>query len=362
MTKTILATGGAGYIGSHVTVELIRAGYRVIVLDNFENSDPAVIDRIQTLTGTEIDVVQTDVASTSAVTRALRHFDVDAVIHLAGKKAVGESVANPLLYHRDNLGGMTSLLWAMEAAGVERLVFSSSATVYGMPEKLPIDETAATGVTSPYGRTKLICEEIIEDVAAARAGFSAISLRYFNPVGADPSGLIGESPSGIPNNLFPYVAQTAAGLRPRVQVFGADYDTRDGSGLRDYIHVADLARGHVAAVEHLLGTRTGDRRHLRINLGTGEGHTVLEVISAFSNASGVDVPYEIVARRPGDVAASVADPALAQELLGWRATQTLDRMCRDHWRFQQAEVERSRFGGHRHNGSVVSLDRKEARL
>ena len=362
MTRTILATGGAGYIGSHVAVELIRAGYRVVVLDNFENSDPVVIDRIQTLTGDEIDVVQADVSSTSAVTRALRHFDVDAVIHLAGKKAVGESVANPLMYHRANLGGMTSLLTAMEASGVERLVFSSSATVYGLPEKLPIDETAATGATSPYGRTKLICEEIIEDVSAARPGFSAISLRYFNPVGADPSGLIGESPSGIPNNLFPYVAQTAAGIRGRVQVFGADYDTRDGSGLRDYIHVADLARGHVAAVERLLGTSPGERRHLRINLGTGEGHTVLEVIRAFSVASGVEIPYEIVARRPGDVAASVADPTFAQELLGWRARQSLDKMCRDHWRFQKAEVERSRTGGLRRNGGMASPERNEARI
>lgn len=335
MTATILATGGAGYIGSHVVLDLIRSGYRVVILDNFENSDPSVVERLQRLTGTEINVFQHDVADTVSVARILDYYKVDAVIHLAGKKSVGESVAQPLMYHDANLGGAIGLMLAMKLTGVNRLVFSSSATVYGVPERLPIDERAATGTTNPYGRTKLICEEIISDYADAAPDFGAISLRYFNPVGADASGLIGENPVGVPNNLFPYVAQTAAGIREEVQVYGDDYDTHDGSGLRDYIHVSDLARGHVAALAYLLSDRPEALGHLKVNLGTGSGHTVLDVIRAFSKACGAPVPYRIVGRRAGDVAASVADPALAERLFGWKATKGLDRMCRDHWRFQK---------------------------
>ena len=341
MTKTILATGGAGYIGSHVVTELVNDGYHVVILDNFENSDPAVIDRLQQITGQEIEFVQADVADKGAVLRTLKFYDVDAVIHLAGKKAVGESVADPLLYFRKNLNGAIALLEAMSESGTDRLVFSSSATVYGTPETLPIDESFPTGVTNPYGRTKLMIEQMIDDVVAAHQRFACMSLRYFNPVGAHESGMIGESPRDVPNNLFPYVAETAAKLRPEVMVFGNDYDTADGTGLRDYIHVVDLARGHVAAVNHLLNGIGDEQRHRRVNLGTGQGHTVLEVIRAFSQACGRDVPYRLVDRRPGDVASSVANASLAETLLEWKAEHGLGKMCLDHWRFQQMELKRS---------------------
>ena len=337
MSKVILATGGAGYIGSHVVVELVAAGYDVVVLDNFENSDPVVIDRLARLTGADINLVQADVCNRSSVERVLKNFDVEAVIHLAGKKAVGESVADPLLYFDANLNGAISLLSAMQACNVRNLVFSSSATVYGTPERLPIDETAATGATNPYGRTKLMIEEIIDDLVFADREFHAVSLRYFNPVGAHESGLIGENPRGIPNNLFPYVAQTAADERPAVQVFGDDYDTPDGTGLRDYIHVTDLAKGHIAALNKMLDGEIGEDRHLKVNIGTGQGYTVLEVIRAFSQACGKAVPYKIVDRRPGDVASSVADPGRARDILEWTAVYDLNRMCRDHWRFQSLQ-------------------------
>lgn len=333
MKPCILATGGAGYIGSHVATQLLEAGYRVVILDNFENSDPDVVDRIEAISGARVRLVEGDVRHQATVERVLRVHQIDAVIHLAGKKAVGDSVADPLLYFNDNLNGAMSLLRAMNAAGVMRLAFSSSATVYGTPRSLPIAETAETGATSPYGRTKLMIEEIIDDCVASIAQFRAISLRYFNPVGAHATGLIGESPRGRPNNLFPYVVQTATGDLPFVRVFGGDYPTADGTGLRDYIHVVDLARGHVAAVDLLLADPADRSQHRRINLGTGLGHTVLQVISAMSKASGQRIPYKIVHRRPGDVAASVADPSLAHTLLGWRAEHGLDRMCLDQWRF-----------------------------
>lgn len=333
MKRCILATGGAGYIGSHVVTQLLDAGHRVVILDNFENSDPDVIDRIETISGTRLRLIEGDVRDQATVERVLRVHGVDAVIHLAGKKSVGESVADPLLYFSDNLNGAISLLQAMCTTGVMRLAFSSSATVYGTPKTLPIDETAETGATSPYGRTKLMIEEIIDDCVASVSQMRAISLRYFNPVGAHASGLIGENPRGTPNNLFPYVVQTATGERPFVRVFGGDYPTADGTGLRDYIHVIDLARGHLAATDLLLDDTTPAVRHRRINLGTGTGHTVLEVISAMSKTSGQRIPYKIVQRRPGDVAASVADPSLAHSLLGWRADLGLDRMCLDQWRF-----------------------------
>jgi UDP-glucose 4-epimerase len=332
----VLATGGAGYIGSHVAVELLKAGYRVVILDNFENSDREIAEQILKITRGSLSVVEADVRDRDAVENALRTFNVDAVIHLAGKKAVAESVSNPLLYFRDNLTGAISLLEAMQAAGVLRLVFSSSATVYGYPERLPIRENAPTGVTNPYGRTKLMIEEMLDDVTHAWSDLRVISLRYFNPVGAHPSGLIGEQPKGIPNNLFPFVAQTATGERDRVRVFGGDYETADGTGVRDFIHVVDLAEGHVCALDLLMKEpKEGLLTHQRINLGTGRGYSVLEVIGAFSRACGAQIPFEIVARRPGDAAASLADPALAQSLLGWRARFGLEEMCRDHWAFQR---------------------------
>ena len=334
MKKCILATGGAGYIGSHVVVALLEAGHRVVILDNFENSDRSVAARIPEVAAGEVTLVEGDVRDQKVVEELLRHHNVDAVIHLAGKKAVGESVADPLLYFHDNLLGAVALFRAMVATGVHTLVFSSSATVYGIPETLPIPETAPTSITNPYGRTKLMIEEIIDDLIVAEPALRAISLRYFNPVGAHSSGLIGENPRGVPNNLFPYVAQTAAGLRKSVQIFGSDYETPDGTGLRDYIHVVDLALGHVAAIDHLFATPPEDR-HLRINLGTGTGYTVLQIIAAFSEACGSPVPYDLVERRPGDAASSLADPTLAHRLLDWRASRDLRAMCADHWAFQK---------------------------
>ena len=334
----ILATGGAGYIGSHVVVELVAAGFHVVILDNFENSDRATAERIPRITGGDVTLVEGDVRDRQIVEEVLRIYRIDAVIHLAGKKAVGESVRDPMLYFRDNLVGAISLLSAMQSTGVSRLIFSSSATVYGIPERLPIQEDAPVAALNPYGRTKLMIEEMIEDLTAAWSRFTAVSLRYFNPVGAHESGLIGENPRDIPNNLFPYVAQTAAGTREKVRIFGGDYDTPDGTGMRDYIHVVDLARGHVLAARHVLESHPADmHRHLRINLGTGRGYSVLEVIRAFSRASGVDIAHEIVDRRPGDAAASLADPGFAEALFGWSAEHDLDRMCRDHWAFQKGQ-------------------------
>lgn len=338
MKKCILATGGAGYIGSHVVVELLAAGYRVVILDNFENSDRRAVAQIPRIAAGDVILVEGDVRDQNVVEEVLRQHRVDAVIHLAGKKAVGESVADPLLYFHDNLLGAVSLLRAMREVGVRKLVFSSSATVYGYPKTLPIPESAPTGVMNPYGRTKLMIEEIIDDLAVAEPDFHAISLRYFNPVGAHPSALIGENPRGMPNNLFPYVAQTAAGMRKAVQVFGSDYETKDGTGVRDYIHVVDLARGHVSAIDYLFSARP-ENRHLRINLGTGTGYSVLEIIAAFSEACGSPIPYDLVARRPGDAAVSLADPSLARQLLDWRATRDLRAMCADHWAFQKRQME-----------------------
>lgn len=339
--RTILATGGAGYIGSHVVVSLLEEGHRVVILDNFENSDRYTVARIPRIAPGSVALVEGDVRDQALVTDLLRQYKVDAVIHLAGKKAVGESVADPLLYYSDNIGGAVSLLRAMQATGVSRLIFSSSATVYGMTEVMPIDETAPTSATNPYGRTKLMIEEIIEDLTVADSDFRAISLRYFNPVGAHSSGLIGENPKGAPNNLFPYVAQTAAGLRKKVQVFGSDYPTPDGTGIRDYLHVVDLARGHVAAIDHIFGPAP-QNRHQKINLGTGTGYSVLEVLAAFSRACGFQVPFELTPRRPGDAARSLADPRLAHSLLGWKALHDLDRMCADHWAFQQKAAQDNR--------------------
>lgn len=333
MTKCILATGGAGYIGSHVVAALLEAGYHAVILDNFENSDPSVIDSIEEITGRAVTVIKGDVRDRRLLEQVMLRNHVDAVIHLAGKKAVGESVANPMLYFNDNLNGAIALMAAMQDTGVRKLVFSSSATVYGYPKSLPIDESAPVGITNPYARTKLMIEEMIDHLLGAEPDFSCMSLRYFNPVGAHHSHLIGENPRGEPSNLFPFVAGAAAGWLPPVQVFGDDYETLDGTGMRDYIHVEDLARGHLAAIELLLQDVGMQGRHRRVNLGTGKGYTVLQVIRAFSRACGFDVPYRIAPRRPGDAAASVADAGCARTLLGWTADLGLDQMCADQWAF-----------------------------
>ncbi|MEP1933363.1 MAG: UDP-glucose 4-epimerase GalE, partial [Roseibium sp.] len=288
---------------------------------------------ISQITKKEIPVIRADVRDQSKVAETLAKFSVNEVIHLAGKKAVGESVADPFQYYDANVGGGLSLLRAMNDTGVERLIFSSSATVYDGTSQDLLDERAPLGPNNPYGRTKLFLEEIISDAVAAGKIASAISLRYFNPVGCHSSGKIGENPVGAPNNLFPYIAQTAAGLRDKVSVFGDDYNTRDGTGIRDYIHVVDLARGHVAALDYLADSSQRDA-HLRVNLGTGNGHSVKEVLAAFSDACGLEVPHEIVGRRPGDAASCIANPELAEKLLNWRAGHTLEQMCQDHWAFQ----------------------------
>jgi UDP-glucose 4-epimerase len=328
---TILLTGAAGYIGSHTWLALRAAGHRVVGVDNYANSSPQVLERLSSLLGGEAPVfVQADVNDRAAMAAVLREHAVDAVVHFAAHKAVGESTEQPLEYFRNNLGGLVSTGQAMADAGVFKLVFSSSATVYGQPERLPITEGSALSATNPYGLTKLLGEQMLRELERCDPRWRMAYLRYFNPVGAHPSGQIGEDPRGIPNNLMPYVTQVAVGKRAALSVYGGDYATPDGTGVRDYIHVMDLADGHVAALARLLGG--GDS--LTVNLGTGQGYSVLEVIQAFERASGRPVPYKIVPRRPGDIAACYADPALAHELLGWQATRGLDAMCADAWRWQ----------------------------
>lgn len=326
----VLVCGGAGYIGSHATVVLAERGHDVEILDNFHTSSPAVVPRIEALAGRSIPVHRVDVRDRDAVTRVLQEGGHDAVLHFAALKSVNESCADPIGYFDNNIAGTITLLAAMRTAGVKRLVFSSSATVYGVPESLPLAEDARLGVTNPYGRSKLVMEQLIGDVCAADPAFQAVSLRYFNPVGAHPSGLIGEAPSGVPNNLMPYVCQVATGQRAELQVFGGDWPTVDGTGVRDYIHVMDLARAHADALEKLDGA-TG---HVVLNLGVGRGISVLELVRAFERASGRPVPYRIVGRRDGDVAAAYADPARAERMLGWRAELDVDAMCRDAWQWQ----------------------------
>ena len=333
MCGTVLVTGGAGFIGSHVAAAMIEAGHSVVILDNFENSRCDISDRLSAMGFGRPEIVEADVRDSVALDQLFTSHEIDAVVHMAGKKAVGESVADPLLYYSANLVGAMTLLAAMTRHGVKRLVFSSSATVYGTPERLPIDESAPLDPANPYGRTKLMIEQMIGDLAAAEPEFRAISLRYFNPVGAWRGGLIGEEPKGTPNNLFPYIAQTAAGTRTQVSVFGNDYPTPDGTGVRDYVHVVDLARGHVAAVNRLMAPAKA-AGHQPINLGSGRGYSVLEAIGAFERASTRAIPYRIVPRRPGDVAACVADPSLAARVLNWRAGFGIDDMCADHWAFQ----------------------------
>jgi len=327
----VLLTGATGYIASHTWLALAAAGFEVVGIDNFVNSSAEVLARLQALGGKAPDFVEADVRDKATLETVFASQPIDAVVHFAALKAVGESTAKPLAYFANNVGGLLSLCEVMAAHGCKTIVFSSSATVYGKPERLPIDEDAPLSTTSPYGATKLMGEEILREVQAADPSWAVALLRYFNPVGAHESGMIGEDPRGTPNNLMPYVTQVAVGKRDRLRVFGNDYDTPDGTGVRDYIHVQDLADGHVAALRYLLDAK----RSITANLGTGRGYSVLELVRAFERASGRDVPCEIVARRPGDVDACYADPSRARRLLGWQARRDIDAMCADSWRWQR---------------------------
>jgi UDP-glucose 4-epimerase len=333
---TILVTGGLGYIGSHTCIALAEAGYALVILDNLVNSKRIVFDRLRELApGASFKFAEADLRHADALGRIFSAAPIDAVIHFAGLKAVGESVEKPLMYYDNNVGGTVKLLEAMARHSVRRLVFSSSATVYGEPQSLPIPESHRLAPTSPYGQTKLIIEQLLTDHAASDRAFHYAALRYFNPAGAHASGRIGEDPSGIPNNLFPYIAQVAVGRRPSLRVWGTDYPTPDGTGVRDYIHVVDLASGHLAALTYL----ERKKRSLKINLGTGRAYSVLEAANAFERASGRQIPLERAARRPGDVASCFADPSLATAELGWKACFDLDAMCRDVWRWQSANPQ-----------------------
>jgi UDP-glucose 4-epimerase len=331
LPATVLLTGATGYIASHTWLALLAAGHRVIGVDNFSNSSPVVLERLAELAGEKPCFERLDVGDAAALQALFARERIDAAVHFAAYKAVGESTHKPLEYYANNLGGLVNVCRTMQRHGVRRLVFSSSATVYGDPRELPITEGAPLTATNPYGQTKLMGEQIVADLAASDSAWQNAVLRYFNPVGAHASGRIGEDPRGTPNNLMPYVAQVAVGRRPHLSVFGNDYNTPDGTGVRDYIHVVDLAAGHVAALQRLLAAPGS----FTVNLGTGRGHSVLEVVRAYEAASGRPVPYRIEPRRAGDVAACWADPALARELLGWQAELDLNRMCADSWRWQQ---------------------------
>jgi UDP-glucose 4-epimerase len=326
----ILVTGGAGYIGSHTVVELLKDGHEVVVVDNLVNSNERVFSRLEEITGKKVKSYAIDVANKQALLTVFDENKFDAVIHFAGLKAVGESVAEPLLYYRNNLDSTISLLEVMVEKDVKQIVFSSSATVYGDPENIPISEDAALHPTNPYGQTKLMIEQILRDLVVPNREFRVTILRYFNPVGAHPSGLIGEDPQGLPNNLMPFISRVAAGRIDKLKIYGDDYPTADGTGVRDYLHVVDLARAHVDAIEH--APEPG--QVVTYNLGTGKGYTVLEVLASFERAVGHEIPHEIIARRPGDVAAVYAEPSKAERELGWRAEKTLDDMCSDAWNWQ----------------------------
>lgn len=326
----ILVTGGAGYIGSHAVLEFLSAGHETTSFDNYSNSSPEALRRVSRLAGRPVEAVEGDLRDGAALRDLLGRGAFDAVVHFAGLKAVGESVEKPLLYYDNNVAGTANLLGAMREAGCRRLVFSSSATVYGAPERCPIDESFPLSALNPYGRTKLIIEDMCRDLAASETGWRVALLRYFNPVGAHESGEIGEDPAGIPNNLMPFVMQTAVGKREAVRVFGDDYPTPDGTGIRDYIHVVDLAKAHSAALTRI-DSFDGARP---LNLGTGKGSSVLEVLDSASKAVGRPIPRTVAPRRPGDAAECWADPSAAEKALGWKAERDLDAMCRDHWRWQ----------------------------
>ena len=326
----ILVTGGAGYIGSHTCIELIKSGYEVVVVDNLCNSSLESLKRVEKLVDSNISFHKVDVRDKLALTRVFEQYSIDGVIHFAGLKAVGESVEKPIEYYDTNVGGTFILAEVMREFNCKTFVFSSSATVYGKPHTLPIKENFPLSVTNPYGRSKLMIEEFLQDVFVADGSWHIALLRYFNPVGAHKSGLIGEDPNGIPNNLIPYISQVAVGKLGKLSVFGGDYDTPDGTGVRDYIHVVDLAKGHVKALQAL----EDKPQVLTVNLGTGNGYSVLDMVKAFEKASGKRIPYEIVDRRPGDISICYADPAYAKEKLGWKAECNLDEMCQDTWRWQ----------------------------
>ncbi len=327
--STILVTGGAGFIGSHTSVELLEAGYGIVIVDNFSNSKPEALNRIKKITGKDFKFYEADLLDLEAMNKIFSENKIDAVIHFAGLKAVGESVQKPVEYYHNNITGTLMLIKAMKAANVKKIVFSSSATVYGMYNKAPYVEDMPTSATNPYGYTKVMIEQILKDVYVSDNEWSVSLLRYFNPIGAHKSGLIGEDPNGIPNNLLPYIAQVAVGKLERLGVFGDDYDTPDGTGVRDYIHVVDLATGHLAAVKYVL-EHTGVEA---VNLGTGKGSSVMEVLHSFEKACEKELPYKIMPRRAGDIATCYADTKKAKELFGWEAKYTLDEMTADGWNF-----------------------------
>ena len=329
---TVLVTGGAGYIGSHTVVELQNAGYDVVVIDNFDNSSPKALPRIEAITGKKVPFYEVDIRDRDGLERVFSEHDIDACIHFAGLKAVGESVSKPWEYYENNIGGTLVLVDVMRKHGVKNIIFSSSATVYGSPAEIPITENCPKGeCTNPYGRTKAMLEQILTDIQAADPEWNVVLLRYFNPIGAHRSGTIGESPNGIPNNLMPYVTQVAVGIRPQLHVYGDDYDTPDGTGVRDYIHVVDLAKGHLAALQKIR-----EKAGLSIyNLGTGKGYSVLDIVKAFEKANGVPVPYVISPRRPGDIATCYSDPSKALRELGWKTELDIEDMVRDAWRWQK---------------------------
>ena len=338
MKNKILVTGGAGYIGSHTCIALHQAGYDIVVYDNLSNSSIEAINRASKLAGQPIEFIEGDIRDAKLLKQVFAENDFFGVIHFAGLKAVGESVAKPLLYYNNNVSGTIILLEVMTEANVKNLVFSSSATVYGDPEVLPIDETSPRSCTNPYGQSKLTVEHILQDLAATNHGWNLIPLRYFNPVGAHPSGQIGEDPNDIPNNLMPYISQVAVGKLEKLSIFGNDYPTVDGTGVRDFIHVTDLAQGHVAALNYLQQqvslSQTSSIGFLPINLGTGKGTSVLELVTAFSEVSGQDIPYQFSARRAGDIASCYASADKAKQLLGWEASLSITDMCQDTWRWQ----------------------------
>jgi UDP-glucose 4-epimerase len=335
----VLVSGGAGYIGSHTMVELLEQGHEVVCVDNLANSSRKAVERVERISGKRVEFYPFDVRDRERLRQVFAAHAVDAVIHFAGHKAVGESVEQPLKYYANNIDSTLVLCEVMAEHACTNLVFSSSATVYGDPDKVPIPESAPVDPTNPYGRTKLMIEQILRDMYLSAPEWNIVLLRYFNPVGAHPSGLIGEDPRGIPNNLLPFVAQVAVGRRAHLNVFGADYPTPDGTGVRDYVHVADLARGHLCALEKGVDEAHRSNRVLTLNLGTGRGYSVLEVVRAFEVASGTSVPYQIVARRPGDIATCYADPTLARDILGWEAHFDLEQMCRDAWNWQKSNPE-----------------------